>query len=66
MIINKSQGQTFKHVGINVSRKVFSHGQLYVAFSRATLPTHVNILLADDAYGNSGRTRNVVYIKTLH
>jgi ATP-dependent exoDNAse (exonuclease V) alpha subunit len=35
MTINKSQGQTFEFVGVDLSKPVFSHGQLYVAFSRA-------------------------------
>ncbi|EFX67519.1 hypothetical protein DAPPUDRAFT_63871, partial [Daphnia pulex] len=34
--ITKSQGQTFDRVGIFLPEPVFSHGQLYVAFSRAT------------------------------
>ena len=34
--INKSQGQTFDRVGIHLLEPVFRHGQLYVAFSRAT------------------------------
>jgi len=36
MTITKSQGQTFDRVGIFLPEPVFSHGQLYVAFSRST------------------------------
>ena len=36
MTINKSQGQSVEHVGINLQTSVFSHGQLYMAFSRCT------------------------------
>ena len=31
MTINKSQGQTFDHVGVFLDQPVFAHGQLYVA-----------------------------------
>ena len=41
MTINKSQGQTFTKVGIALRDPVFSHGQLYVAFSRATSKNNV-------------------------
>ncbi|XP_058208348.1 uncharacterized protein LOC131321381 [Rhododendron vialii] len=34
MIINKSQGQSVKFVGVDLRTPVFSHGQLYVALSR--------------------------------
>jgi len=34
MTINKSQGQTFHRVGIDLCKDVFNHEQLYVAFSR--------------------------------
>ncbi|GBM83133.1 hypothetical protein AVEN_40099-1 [Araneus ventricosus] len=43
MTINKSQGQTFDHVGIYFDELVFSHGQLYVALTRPRVPNHVKI-----------------------
>jgi hypothetical protein len=43
MTINKSQGQTFERVGIYLPSPVFSHGQLYVAFSRAVSKNNVRI-----------------------
>ena len=36
MSINKSQGQSVKHVGLDLRNAVFTHGQLYVAISRVT------------------------------
>ena len=36
MTINKSQGQTVSHVGIDLRMPCFSHGQLYVGCSRTT------------------------------
>jgi hypothetical protein len=32
--INKSQGQSIKYCGVDLRSPCFSHGQLYVAFSR--------------------------------
>jgi len=42
MTINKSQGQSVEHVGINLQISVFFHRQLYVAFSRCTLPLNIS------------------------
>lgn len=47
MTINKSQGQTFDRVGIYLLQPVFSHGQLYVAFSRAHTLGSVKVMLDD-------------------
>ena len=41
--INKSQGQTFDHVGVDLKTPVFTHGQLYVALSRSRSPKHLKI-----------------------
>jgi ATP-dependent DNA helicase PIF1 len=45
--ITKSQGQTFDRVGIFLPEPVFSHGQLYVAFSRATSKEGSEIIIID-------------------
>ena len=60
MTINKSQGQLVEHVGINLQTSVFSHGQLYVAFSRCTSPLNISVLLPEQSQ-ESRRTLNVVY-----
>jgi hypothetical protein len=40
MTINKFQGQTLSHVGLHLADDIFSHGQLYVAFSRQGTNEH--------------------------
>ena len=38
MTINKSQGQSLKRAGLYLPDVCFTHGQLYVAFSRCGYP----------------------------
>ena len=45
MTINKSQGQSFDYVGVDLTDKVFSHGQLYVAVSRCISSQNLKIQL---------------------
>ncbi len=62
LTINKSQGQSLDEVGVDLRRPVFTHGQLYVALSRATSVQGVKILM--DSQG-ARRTENIVFPEVL-
>ena len=51
MTINKSQGQSVQHVGLDLQAAVFSHGQLYVALSWCTHPRNVKVLFPEHQNG---------------
>jgi hypothetical protein len=57
MTINKAQGQSLDVVGAALDPPVFSHGQLYVALSRATKADKAFVLLPP---GADRQTPNVV------
>lgn len=59
--INKAQGQTLERVGVYLPEPCFSHGQLYVAASRVSLPSHIRFAVDPDASGTH-RTRNIVFV----
>ena len=65
MTINKAQGQSIKFVGLHLVSPVFSHGQLYVALSRATASEHVHVLLPNTPTGRKHKTPNIVYPDVL-
>ena len=61
MTTNKAQGQTLDFVGVYLPEDVFTHGQLYVAFSRVRNSMCLAVLLDNmDAY-----TKNIVYHEVL-
>jgi hypothetical protein len=64
MTINKSQGQTFSIVGIDLKLPVFSHGQLYVALSRCRQASGVKIQ-TESLDGSTQRTKNIVLKSVL-
>ncbi|KAK6947373.1 DNA helicase Pif1-like [Dillenia turbinata] len=64
MTINKSQGQTLDYIGIYLHKPVFSHGQLYVALSRARSLDTVKVLIIPGTFNDvkfNCKTRNVVF-----
>ena len=66
---NQAQGQTLKRFGLYLPRSVFSHGHVYVGFSRCGDPDHVFVFANQDEFDNIRHllpqhkvfTRNVVY-----
>jgi hypothetical protein len=63
MTINKSQGQSVQHVGLDLRSSVFTHGQFYVAVSRV-LSVH-NIKAIWDPKLPQAVTKNIVYPEIL-
>ena len=61
MTVNKSQGQSFSFVGIDLQMPVFTHGQLYVALSRVTTVNGISVLLPP----NQSETENIIYPEVL-
>ena len=61
MTINKSKGQTFQIVGITLEYSVFSHGQLYVAFSRGRNFHSIQVQLPP----GKTSTKNIIYREIL-
>jgi ATP-dependent DNA helicase PIF1 len=55
MTVNKAQRQTIPNIGVYLPKPVFSHGQLYVALSRATTRSNIMILVVPPAEMNMSK-----------
>ncbi len=62
MTINKTQGQLLQEVGVDLWEAVLTHGQLYVAPSRATSVAGARGLIKQDAHR---MTLNIVIPEVL-
>lgn len=73
MTINKSQGQSFRRVAVDLREPVFCHGQFYVAMSRVTDVHNLYILSRGLLPSNNRppagyrprRVKNIVYPEVL-
>jgi hypothetical protein len=63
MSINKSQGQSVQHVGLDFRSPVFTHGQFYVAISRVKSVHNIKAIWPSSEEG--ARTKNIVYNEVL-
>ncbi|CAG8766826.1 16109_t:CDS:2, partial [Gigaspora margarita] len=55
LTINKSRGQTISHVSLYLPKHIFTHGQLYVAFSRVKSAKNLKVLVKNrDVLGKQG------------
>ena len=63
MTINKAQGQSVGHVGLNLQNPIFTHGQLYVAISRVTSSTNIKAIW--DVKSHNPVTKNIVYPEVI-
>jgi ATP-dependent exoDNAse (exonuclease V) alpha subunit len=57
--INWAQGQSIKHVGLDIHISVFAHGQLYVALSQMTAKQNIKVLLPHDNFDS--KANNIMY-----
>ncbi|CAF2896041.1 unnamed protein product [Rotaria sp. Silwood2] len=66
MTINKSQGQTFGRLGLLLPKPVFSHGQLYLAFSRVRSLTSIKVQIIKEEKSSARRKiKNIVFKEIL-
>ena len=63
MSINKAQGQSLQNVGLDFRSAVFTHGQFYVAVSRATSVHRIKAIW--DSNTVEPKTKNIVYQEVL-
>nr|KAJ0222014.1 hypothetical protein LSAT_V11C200052010 [Lactuca sativa] len=57
--------RSLKKIGIYLPQPIFTHGQLYVALSRATSPSSLKIMINNDENTCQNQTINVVFKEYL-
>jgi len=66
MTVDEAQGLTLRRVGVHVEEDVFSHGQLYVAFSRCGDPVNPCVFGPPPEADGAVWIKNVVQVGGEH
>jgi hypothetical protein len=61
-MVNKSQGQSFNFIGVNLHILVFTHRQLYIILLRVIDIGRLSLLLRQ---GGNTTTTNIIYLEVL-
>ena len=65
LTINRAQGQSAKKCGILLPMNVWTHGQIYVAFSRCGNPTNMHVWAEQSQFEGFGLDPDKVYVKNV-
>ena len=63
LTINRAQGQSAKKCGILLPMNVWTHGQIYVAFSRCGNPTNMHVWAEQSQFEGLGLDPDKAYVK---
>ena len=72
LTINRAQGQSVQKCGILLPKNVWTHGQIYVAFSRSGNPNNVYVWAEQSQFKEHSLdperkyVKNVVYRQVIH
>jgi hypothetical protein len=65
--VNKSQGQQFERLALDITHSAFAHGHLYVALSRIRMADNIRFFVTDEnLINNIPFTNNVVYPEIIN
>jgi len=63
--VNKSQGQSFNFIGVNLRIPVFTYRQLYITLLRVTDIRGLSLLLPQGGNTATATTTNIIYPEVL-
>ena len=65
LTINRSQGQSVSKCGILLPKNVWTHGQIYVAFSRCGNPKNIYVWAEQSQFEKYNLSNEKIYIKNV-